>query len=272
MILLNFGYAPLDINQFETLEEKLEMVISFFGIKTIFCEVREEEIRAHFPSNRYEVVDVLVPGGEPAYIKSKMMGFSRLLDAAFDDHVKNEEDHYTIRKTLENAMDRCQRLSKENDVTRSLSGYVNEIIFLTRVGDHWTRVNYGELNFDANVRNRLTEQFALRKEFYTEMIEIIDRHLARHLEVLPYPRKPYKWSSNNPHLEIAELLEALIQTRIKVETGYAGSISKLVKEFYNLFGLDEGQYHQRLQTIRKRQKKVSWIRELVEYTERPGKV
>lgn len=265
MIPLKFGYANLDLGLFQTFQEKLDAAIAHIEINTVFCKLKDGQIPEMSFFDHYEIIEILVPGGNPPYIQSILKKALKQLSDSIDDYVANYEDYFSIRITLERIKDKCIFLSKKNDIHKSFPYEVNEIKYLTIHDGHRYRLFFEQLRFIQLIREQLIDHYSIRKEFFEELTEMIDKKLAGHLEIPAFPRKPYKWQSKNPHLEIAELLLALSNTRIKIKDGEKGSQSKLAKEFYNLFGLDDGLYHQKLQQVRNRKGNQSWLHELPDF-------
>jgi hypothetical protein len=265
MLQLNYGYAPINLNDFSSVKEKLDATIAYIEINTIFCQLQDGQTPDVLSPVNYNVVDMLVPGGNPVHIKSILLDVLTILAGSLEEYVYNYEDHYEIGKTLEVLKDKCISLSKKNDVYKSLPYKENKITWFAVYKGGRYQLFFRQLILDETVRNEFSDHFSIRKEFFDEMIEMIDKKLLEHLEIPTYPKTPYKWESENPHLEIAELLHAIMQIRVKIKEGEKGSNSKLAKEFYNLFGLDDGLFHSKLQQIRKRQNKKSWLQELPDY-------
>ena len=267
MIHLKYHCLPLMLGNFETFKEKFNAVIISSAIETVFCRLPDEQLANLSIDEPYNLNEILVPGGKPSGIKSIFQEYLKYLEISLDEYLNSEADgYYSINEMLVETRNLCIALLKKNDISRSLSYHENEIKFLTiDSSGNWLRLYIGQIIMDKTVEDELLDHFSIRQEFYHELIEIIDKKIVSHLYIPSFPQKPYRWKSENPHLEIAELLYALLQKRIEIKEGEKGSYAKFVKEFYNLFGLDDGPYHQKLQIIRKRDQKISWLQELPDY-------
>jgi hypothetical protein len=268
MIYSRYHYAQLELKHFESFKEKLGALVAYVEIDTVFCRLPEEQQLSDLSFDKnYNLIEILVPVGQPSYVKLYFQETLKLLEDSLDEYLQSEiENHYSINKTLEEAKELCIHLSKKNDVNKSLPYHENEIKFLTiEKNGKWFRLFTRQIKFEKQVQDELLDHFSIRKEFYQELVELISKKILVHMDLSTYPQKPYKWVSDNPHLEIAELLHALIQKRIQIKKDEKGSFAKLVKEFYNLFGLDDASFHQKLQIIRQRKQQSSWLQELPDF-------
>lgn len=113
MIPLKFGYSPLDLSHFASFDEKFQAVISHLEIHAVFCQLALGEIPDKSYDDTYHVNEILVPGGQPSYIKTLMIDVLKLFQDSLWNYVFNSDDYFTIRKTLENSIDKCKLLAKK---------------------------------------------------------------------------------------------------------------------------------------------------------------
>jgi len=263
---LELSYAPLNLGPFLNFEEKLNAVIDWLDITVAFCKLKPAT-DTHTPdTGKRAVLEIAIPGGRPAYIRSLLQETIIILREELNVFINDTEtDLFTITQTLKEAKEKCILQSRSNDIYKSLDFYPNKIKYIFFDGSHQSVLYIENLNFSKEAAEELSDHFTIRKEFYEVLVDIIDKKLADLNEIPPFTRQPYKWTSDNPHFEIAELLYALINTRIQIKEGETGSPAKLVKGFYNLFGYDDSTYHQKLQQIKKRKAKDSWLQELPDF-------
>lgn len=211
MITLNFVYANLELDNFPIFEEKLNAINAYLEISTIFCRLEKEQIIEQTYPAKYNVIEALVPGGRASYIKSLLQDTMISLWHSLENYINSDDDYYSIKKVLENSKEECISLNKKNDIYRSFpfNEYDISCIVIMNNGKR-NRLQFDQLNFENNVRNQIEDHFSIRKEFYQECIEMVDKKLMEHLEMPAFPKMPYKWKSDKAHLEIAELLHALV--------------------------------------------------------------
>lgn len=263
---LELSYAPLNLGPFFSFEDKLNTVIDWLDVLAVFCNLKFANDN-HTPDiGKQIVLEIAVPGGRPGYIRSLLQETQLILKEELNDFINdNETDLYTITQTLKEAKEKCILQSRSNDINKTMGYDPGKIKFISFHGSHPSRLYFENLKFSKEAAEELSDHFTIRKEFYEVLVDIIDKKLADLNEIPPFTRQPYKWTSDNPQFEIAELLYALINTRIQIKEGESGSPAKLVKSFYNLFGYDDSTYHQKLQQINKRKAKGSWLQELPDF-------
>lgn len=253
MINLKFNYAPLDLEAFPTLLEKFEVINTYLELTAFFC-LLDKRVSANGWDGKYTTIEVTTPLGSAASIKPLLNDFLNELQKNAVDYLQNnEDDFYSIKKSFESIIAKCSALVKKHDLENSLQYNEYDIPFIEASEAHpWQKHFPSQLRFDKNVRIDIEDHYNLRNEFYQEVKEYMESKLLEHDEKPAFPDKPYKWNGENAHLEIAELLYALLQRRITIKSDQKGSHAKLVKEFYNLFSLDDSLYHSKLQQVRKR--------------------
>ena len=267
MTNLKFHYAPLHLETFPTFFEKFDAINLYLEMIAFFCHLAETEVSEKPLEGKYTVVDILTPLGSASSLKPLLRDYLPLLQEAASDYLSSEEDdYYSIKQNLEELREKCSMLVKKHDIQKIFPYNEYEITYIAILPGHKLKKLYiHQLIFEPNSRIKIEDHYAIRTEFYQELKELIEKKLVEHLEMPSYPNKPYEWRGENPHLEIAELLHALIGCRIAIKEDEKGSPAKFVKEFYNLFGLDDGPYHSKLQQIRNRKNKKSWLNELPEF-------
>jgi len=251
-------------------EQKLEAAIKFISIETVYCQLRNDEglTLRNFMNRPLLVSDIAISArANISLIKPLLRAWIELLTQDLDHLLMNGDNYSEIVSNLKTSKEMCLTGMKEYDSENRLM-LTDQLNFRIPLENQWEITSFGFLTFDRGAAIDLNEHFDLKRDFFSEIVELIDKKIAEHADIPSYPKQPYKWNSEHPHLEIAELVLALINTRLKFNAGKGGSHPKFGKQFYNLFGLDDGPYHSRLQTIRERQDKTSWMHELTDYIEK----
>lgn len=262
----NEKYPELNLNSLISIEEKFESLFSFLQINMVLCEIEGEYDLNPMKAEKYLVTKITVLKGNAPYIHSLTKEIRKTLIDSIDYYIENSETTlFDMVQTLKIIKDKCVLQSKINNIHNSMEYDPTRIIFLINGDSKPSPLYFDHLVFTPLAKKDLIDHFLVRFEFYNAMIEILGSKISELSEPPSFEKQPYKWTSENPHYEIAELLYALINKRIQIKDGEKGSKAKLVKNFYNLFGLDESTYHQKLQQVRKKKKKRSWLHELSEF-------
>jgi len=266
MTQLPFAPNPPITTDLPDFNEKLKVISSFLDINTIYCAVdlKSAEEFLKNPGKKYAVQEIVVPGGPPAFIQNLLQDWNEELKEAIEKLVA-EEDFDAIQSKLNSAKEEIQLRQKLNNSNNTFS--FKRIFFEVLLDGCSFTLPPQVLEFQEKDRQKIIENFQLINEFYLEIIELINTHLQDHLDKPSFEKKPFKWNSENPHLEIAELGQALLNCRIELQEGKGGSPAKFIKSLYNLFGYDSSLYHAKLQQIRARTEQPSWLHELAKNIE-----
>lgn len=135
MIPLKFGYAKLELDNFPTIEEKLDAVKAYLEISFLFCGLQKNQIVESKYSGKYSVVEAVVPGGQASYIKTILQEAIVILHHSLDELITGEDDHYSIKSLLEISIEKCLYLSKKNDHQKSFPFNEQEITYLVFMTD-----------------------------------------------------------------------------------------------------------------------------------------
>jgi hypothetical protein len=256
----------LDFSKFELFHEKFDSFVEYLKIRTVFCGVTNpQDIDVNKPPHErgYLYVNAMrIRGGNTADIKFIVSEAIPLLTGHLRKFVKEHEDYDEITDILKICIDTCKEQYKEADPENLLR--FGRIGFKVLSNSNWYSESFDHLRFEPQPAGELLDHFKLRRDVYTEFRELLEQELAWHLEMEDDTTSPYSWDSENAELEIAEILYAIKMKRLKINFEL-GSYAKFTHAFYRLFGLTNKRHDQKLQQIRNRAKKKTFLNEFVEF-------
>ncbi len=250
------------LNEYQGLEEKMEAISQFLKIKDVYC-VASDLTDFTYPPTPGKLVPISeILGPKPSYIRSLANDWIDILREELDEFAFSESSYDEITELLQKLQFICLEQSAFNDMSNELK-FEGNLIFYIQNNHEYSPLPFNAVRLDVTVNEELFSHYNIRKSFFEEFHQNITKALDEHLK--PNKEKsPAVWVSENASLEIAEFLESLkYSDRLQLNVSYA----KFCKEFYALFGYSSKNHNQKLQQIRNRINRPSYLHQLAEKIE-----
>lgn len=244
-------------------KDKFHSISHYLSIDRIECKLERVEgfkIPLDF-DQRFLVVDL--HGPRDNHTRPLLKEYTKILREAINDYTSGDADYDDIKNTLENLKTNCEKLASENDMGNELRYKGDFKWYVNLNGENYEVPGY-HLDFSPIVLEQLSIHLNLRRNFYAEILAIINHELILHATKQTFKKSPYTWNSEHAELEIAELLSVLHYTmkRIQFNKEEGGSFPKFRKIFYELFGLSDSQYSKKINQVQKRKKGEHFVTEM----------
>lgn len=255
---------PIDLNLYDTFEKRLNALYDYAAIRNIFVEVNNpQDINAISPS-LLDVTQLNVPLGSASYAMVVLKEYYATLSDDIKNYTQGEDDFESIGETLDRSIEICIQGYEKHNLEDIFTVEQNIDIQAYKEGD-WYRTQFKYLQWpQLSLYEDLKEHFNIRKGFFDKMAKMLTKTREKHYLKPDPSKKPYSWESQNPELDISELLYILYRTsnQLKINFSAGGSFPKFKRDFFNLFGLSDKDYDKKVKLILKRKRGEHFITEL----------
>lgn len=255
---------PIDLSTYDTFEKKLNALYEYAVIRNIFVEVSNpEDIEAMNPVPLH-VTQLNVPLGSASYAMEILKECSAIISDEARNYIHGEDDFDSISETLDRCIEKCSQGYEKHNLEDIFTLDQNTAIQIYKE-EKWHPTQFKYLQWPLlSLYEDLKEHYNIRKGFFDKLTKTLDKVRREH-HLKPDPsKKPYRWESPNPELDISELLYILYRTsnQLKIDFSAGGSFSKFKREFFALFGLSDKDYDKKVKLILKRKRGQHLITEL----------
>lgn len=257
----NFNNINAPLQESESFEGKIDAIIQYLYIGTIYCTV-DKNIRAPIRSSKpkYKVKSIQVRSGTPEYLLSYLNTSWKYLEQTLETELEKEGGFFNTRKALNECKSKIYReIEKYNFKDNYTYEAIHSVSIISKTGIYPAlREN---MIFKPKHFEYLRMHCLARISFLTRLLSFVDSKLNSIINLPEIQSSPYEWNSNK-EIEITELLYALrLSGRIKIKEG---TELQFREKFFNFFGLHDKDYNKRTKDIRDRKIKAKFLRELAE--------
>lgn len=255
---------PLNLSVFKSLQDKINSIYEYLKIDKIFLEISNpKDVTQLAPVLLLHVTNMIVPGGIPSYVKSKLTECYEILKPEISNYPQSDNDYENILEQLEICIELCKNAAAEIDRDNRFA-FNEKINFYVKIDETYRQALFNWLQLPGEFLIDLEEHFDTRKHFFLELEKELTSAINAHKQKTDLATKPYYWDSPNAELEISEILYVLhtLLSRIKITKAKGASFAKFNRDFFGLFGLTDSNYSKKIYQIRDRKLNESFINEM----------
>ena len=250
--------APLQ--KADSFKGKIDALIEYLYPGAIECTVKETiENPIESSSEKYTVLDLYIPGGNPSYINSYLKTSWEYLSETLDKELDTDNGYQNTRSMLLQCRQQCHLEIEKYEFD---DPYTFEAIHsvVIRTGTDRYPAFLENLVLNTEHWTEMRDHCLVRRSFLKKLYNYIDEALLR-LTNIPEKHNLVEWNSDKAELEITELLYALKLTgRISLKDEITEV--QFREKFFNFFGLNEKEYNKRVTDIKRRKKRPLLLNEL----------